>query len=303
MKRFEPTQSRLERARREGDHPLSRDAVAVGTSCGALLGLIAMLPLARSVTGESMRAVLAAGATSRLATALALTVAVVAACGAAGCVLTTFGQTRGIALRPLAIRLNLTPPLGLDAASGVARSTLAVLAALASIALAIRPDPAAIVRVVQSALAVGIVAASVDVLFVRKSWLRRLRMTHEELRRDMREHDGDPQARMRRRRLHRTLVRGSLRHIRRATFVVVNPTHVAIALRYVADETPVPMILVRAADDWALRVKKLASEAGIPAIEDPPLARRLYALDALGPIPPELYLAVAQIIATLNRER
>jgi flagellar biosynthesis protein FlhB len=99
------------------------------------------------------------------------------------------------------------------------------------------------------------------------------------------------------------MVRGSLRHIRRATFVVVNPTHVAIALRYVAEETPVPMILVRAAGDGALRVKKVAAEAGIPTIEDPPLARQLYALDALGPIPPELYLAVAQIIAMLNRER
>jgi flagellar biosynthesis protein FlhB len=303
MKRFDATPSRLARARREGDHPLSRDAVAVGTSCGALLGLIAMLPLARSVTWESMQAAFAPGATTRLATALAVTVAAVAACGAGGCLLTTFAQTRGIVLRPLAFRLSLTPPFGTDAASGVARSTLAVAAALAAIALAIRPDPAAIVRVVQTVMAVGIVAASVDVLFVHKSWRRRLRMTHDELRRDMREHDGDQHARMRRRRLHRTLVRGSLRQIRRATFVVVNPTHVAVALRYVADETPVPMILVRAADDGALRVKKLASEAGIPMIEDPPLARRLYALDALGPIPPELYLAVAQIIAALGRER
>jgi flagellar biosynthesis protein FlhB len=206
-------------------------------------------------------------------------------------------------MRPLAFRLSLTPPIGIDAASGVARSTLAVAAALAAIGLATRPDPNAIVRVVEAVTGVGIVAASIDVLFVHKSWHRRLRMTHDELRRDMREHDGDPQTRMRRRRLHRTMVRGSLRHIRRATFVVVNPTHVAIALRYVAEETPVPMILVRAADAGALRVKKLAVDAGIPTIEDPPLARRLFALDALGPIPPELYLAVAQIIAMLNRER
>ncbi len=155
---------------------------------------------------------------------------------------------------------------------------------------------------IEGAAAIGFIAAVIDLLVVRKSWRRRLRMTFDELRREMREHDGDPQARARRRRLHRMMVRGALRHVRRATFVVVNPTHIAIAVRYVAEEMPVPLILVRAADEGALRVRKLAAETRIPLIENPPLARQLYAHDALGPIPPELYLAVAQIIAALQRE-
>jgi len=177
-----------------------------------------------------------------------------------------------------------------------------VIAGLLVIVFTVAPAPSAILRAIEGTAIIGVVAAVIDVLIVRKSWRRRLRMTFDELRREMREHDGDPQSRARRRRLHRMMVRGGLRNVRRATFVVVNPTHIAIAVRYVAEEMPVPMILVRAADEGALRVRTIAADARIPLIEDPPLARQLYAHDALGPIPPEVYLAVAQIIAALQRE-
>lgn len=298
MKSFEPTPSRLERARREGDHPLSRDAVTIASFCGASLGLLAVAPFGRSVLLDGMRAILSAGSSTRIGLALFTVLAVTAGCGIIATVFATFVQTRGLSVRPLAFRLSLTPPLG----TGFARGALAVIAGLALLASTIGPAPYAIKRAIEGMLAIGIIAAVIDVLVVHKSWRRRLRMTFDELRRDMREHDGDPQTRGRRRRLHRMMVRGALRNVRRATFVVVNPTHIAIALRYVADEMPVPMILVRAADEGALRVRKLAAEAHIPLIEDPPLARELYAHDALGPIPPEVYLAVAQIIATLQRE-
>jgi flagellar biosynthesis protein FlhB len=126
-------------------------------------------------------------------------------------------------------------------------------------------------------------------------------MTHDELRRDLREEEGDPDARRRRKRLHRALMRGSLREVRRASFVVVNPTHVAVALRYAPPKTPVPEILVRAADRQAQRVRLAAANAAIPILEQPELARQLYAHDRLGPIPPEAYVAVAAIVAFVQR--
>ncbi|MGH7716060.1 MAG: EscU/YscU/HrcU family type III secretion system export apparatus switch protein [Vulcanimicrobiaceae bacterium] len=303
MKRFEPTPARLERARRDGDHPLSRDAIAVATFCGALFGLLAVMPIARSAIVDGLRMLVGSNGTPHIAAILCIAVVVTSACGAAGAVLATLVQTRGLSLRPLAFRLSLAQPLGIDAAGGVARSFLAVIAGMAAVALAARPSSRAIVSTLDDVLVVGVVAAGIDMVVVHKGWRRRLRMTFDELRRDMREHDGDPNVRARRRRMHRSMVRGSVRHIRRATFVVVNPTHVAIALRYVPEETAVPMILIRVADEGALRVRKLADEIGIPTIENPPLARQLYVHDALGPIPPELYIAVAQIIATLSRER
>ena len=302
MKSFEPTPSRLDRARREGDHPVSRDAVAVATLCGASLGLLAVLPFVRSALLEGMRTILNYGSDARSVTAACIAVVGTGSGGALAALLATFAQTRGLSLRPPAFRLTFTPPLGIDAASGLARSTLAAIAGLAVIACTIAPVPSALLRVVEGTATIGVVAAVIDALVVRKSWKRRLRMTFDEMRREMREHDGDPQARARRRRLHKMMVRGGLRNVRRATFVVVNPTHIAIAVRYVAEEMPVPIILVRAADEGALRVRELAADARVPLIEDPPLARQLFAHDALGPIPPEVYLAVAQIIAALQRE-
>jgi len=266
-----------------------------------MIGLVVVWSLQYSALLEGMRAIAAPGGSARVVTALCAAVVASGAGGILAAALATFAQTHGLSLRALTLRLQLAPPLGIDAASGVARSTLAIVAGLAIVCCVVRPVPEALARVVEAMLALGTIAALVDMFVVRKAWRRRLRMSFDEFRREMREHDGDPQARARRRRLHRQMMRGSLRNVRRATFVIVNPAHLAIALRYIPDETPVPMILVRAADDAALRVKRLAAEVRIPTIENPPLARQLYAHDALGPIPPELYLAVAQIVAALQR--
>ncbi len=133
-----------------------------------------------------------------------------------------------------------------------------------------------------------------------RRWLRGLRMSHEELKRDTKENDGDPQARARRKNLHRDVIRGAIARTRDASFVVVNPTHVAIALRYAPPAVPVPEILVRALDNGALRVRAIAADSGIPIVEDAPLARVLYATSVrTRTIAPETYVAVAQIVADL----
>ena len=98
-------------------------------------------------------------------------------------------------------------------------------------------------------------------------------------------------------------MRGAIGRTREASFVVVNPTHVAVAIRYAPPAVPVPEILVRALDDAALRVKAIAREHRIPVVEDVALARLLFAHGESGrAIPPETYVAVAQVIAALARE-
>ena len=134
----------------------------------------------------------------------------------------------------------------------------------------------------------------------RRRWLHGLKMSFNEVKRDARENDGDPQTRARRKTLHRDLVRGAIGRTREASFVVINPTHVAVALRYAPPQVPVPEVLVRAVDGAALRVRALAREAGIPVVEDASLARLLYATSVHArTIAPETYVAVAQIIGDL----
>ena len=127
-------------------------------------------------------------------------------------------------------------------------------------------------------------------------------MSHDELKRELKEQDGDPLARGRRRSLHRRIARTSIARIKDAAFIVTNPTHIAIALEYRPPDIAVPRVLVRSADEAAMRVREIAHLHDIPTIENVPLARSLYAKTRPGDyIPQETYVAVAEIVAQLRR--
>jgi flagellar biosynthetic protein FlhB len=176
--------------------------------------------------------------------------------------------------------------------SGVA--TLAFFATLAA---------SAATRIVLVVLAVGAAFAAFDVLLVRRRWRKKLRMSGHELKRDMRESEGDPMLRGKRKLMHRRINIGALRNVRKAAFVVTNPTHIAIALEYRPPEIAVPRVLVRTADEAAHSVRALAREHGIPLVENVSLARQLYALTAPGDeIPVETFLAVAEIVNALTKQ-
>ncbi|MBC5802422.1 MAG: EscU/YscU/HrcU family type III secretion system export apparatus switch protein [Candidatus Eremiobacteraeota bacterium] len=129
-------------------------------------------------------------------------------------------------------------------------------------------------------------------------------MSFEELRRDHKASEGDPLLRGRRRQQHRALIRGSVTRVRDAAFVVSNPTHVAIALEYAPPAVAVPRVLVRAVDDGAREVKRLAREFGVPIVENVALARALLATTDVGEfIPPDAYGAIAAIVAVLLRTK
>jgi flagellar biosynthetic protein FlhB len=154
------------------------------------------------------------------------------------------------------------------------------------------------------ALLVAAFFAVADVLLERIKWKRRLRMSFDELKRDMRQSEGDPHVKGKRRQAQRALSRGSIARVKDAAFVVTNPTHVAIALEYAPPAVPVPRVLVRAIDDGAQEVKRRARALGVPIVENVALARALLAATEVGEyIPASSYAAVAAIVASLVREK
>lgn len=146
------------------------------------------------------------------------------------------------------------------------------------------------------------VIALIDYIFARQSFMRRMRMTKRELKEEYKQSEGDPMIRMRIRQLRSERARQRMMaQAPKASVVITNPTHYAVALRY-DDETPAPVCLAKGVDDVAMRIRAIAEEHDIPIVEDPPLARALFAAaDLDAPIPREHYEAVAKVIGFVMR--
>lgn len=144
-----------------------------------------------------------------------------------------------------------------------------------------------------------------DVFIARMKWQRNLRMTRQEVQQEHKEAEGDPFIRARRLTIARSRQRNRMMAaVPTATVVVANPTHYAVALRYVRTEEAAPRVVAKGQDFIALRIRAIAQEAGVPVVEDKALARALYRqveLDQL--IPREFYRAVADIIAYIQKHR
>jgi flagellar biosynthetic protein FlhB len=140
--------------------------------------------------------------------------------------------------------------------------------------------------------------ALLDWFWQRQRFLQRMRMTKQEVKEEFRQTEGDPhvRARLRQIRFERAR-RRMMQNVPKATVVVMNPTHYAVALRYVSGETVAPQCVAKGIDSLALKIREVAEEAGIPVVEDAPLARALYAtVDVDETIPREHYEAVAKVI-------
>lgn len=126
-----------------------------------------------------------------------------------------------------------------------------------------------------------------------------LRMTKLEVRDEAKETEGSPQTKSRVRRLQRDLARRNMmKEIPNATAVVVNPTHFAVAIRYEMETMAAPRILAKGKNYLALRIRQIAVDHQVPIIENPPLAQALYKSADVGQeIPPHLYQAVAEVLA------
>jgi len=329
-KRFEATASRRQRAKRDGNVAQSAELSGMAAFGAATLVTMLAVPLgANAVVGalhDAAARPLARAAPpvlAGIAFAALLPAAAAALAGTAASLLQRGGlRFTGLKIEPkrLDAVAGLRRMTGGETAVAGARAAIGFIAALAAVIPSVREviglgarlgTPAAAAGLVASAalracaaaLAVGVAFAVADYALARRRWLRGLKMSLHEIKRDAKENEGDPQARARRKGAHRAIVRGAIGRTRDASFVVVNPDHVAVALRYAPPCVPVPEILVRALDDAALRVRAIARECGIPIVEDVALARLLFAQGENGrAIPPDAYVAVAQIVAALTRD-
>ncbi len=166
-------------------------------------------------------------------------------------------------------------------------------------ALSIMPFTADILRrVVFAVTGLLLLIAGADWFWQRYRFMERMKMTKEEVKEDHKQADGDPliKAKIRQMRVQRAR-RRMMQAVPGATVVVMNPTHYAVALKYDQSENPAPLCVAKGLDAVALRIRAVAEAAGVPIIEDPPLARALYAAVEIDDIiPPAHYEAVAKII-------
>lgn len=324
-KPFEATPQRLEKARREGNVARCSELGANAAFLAAGAALVASAPFIGALASRAIVRACEGSAGSEAIAIFGVALLPVAAAALAGSAVAV-AQNGGFALNAPVPKLERLNPLqgfkrmisretlahALRAAAAFALAACAMVPALRGAAAqaigagAVQGVAAAVwsaaERVGGAACFVGAGFAIAEYAAARREWLRKLRMSFDERKREAREQDGDPLERGRRRALHRSLLRGSVTDVEKAAFVVANPTHVAIALQYDPPSVAVPTILVRAADDAALRVRAIAGAKGIPVVENVTLARALYRDGRVGdPIDRVHFYAVAEVVAALSR--
>jgi len=322
------TPKRLAKARREGDSPVS---AALSQSVGfvaALSVVSGVISLATEQASALLTAALhhpsepaSAGVIARVVLTITLPlVAVAAVASAAASFVQTGGAFSASKLAPSLDKLNpftgIKNLLSWQRVVGVARALVA--AALVSY-FALRqlqhsaPDFAAAIgnaraaatlartlasKVAWFAAAVGISLGLLDLLLTRRAWFQRHRMSKDEVKREHRESEGDPALKAARRRAHQEALTGAtLGALKTASVVIVNPTHLAIALRYGEEEGEhAPSVVAQGQGEMAKLIVEAARAYGVPIVRDVPVARALNELEIGDEIPESLYEAVAEIL-------
>lgn len=158
-------------------------------------------------------------------------------------------------------------------------------------------------QILIAALAVLGVIALADYGFQYFERLRRLKMTRQEIRDEYKQTEGDPavKARLKQIRSERARKR-MMANVPKAAVIITNPTHYAVALGYEQGKMSAPVVLAKGVDTLALKIREIGEAHNVPIVENPPLARTLYAaVDVDEPIKPEHYTAVAQVIGYVMR--
>jgi flagellar biosynthesis protein FlhB len=154
------------------------------------------------------------------------------------------------------------------------------------------------------AAALGVIAI-IDVPMQLWQHTKKLRMSREEIRQEMKESEGSPETKGRIRNMqHEIAKRRMMQEVPKADVIVVNPTHYAVALRYDDKHMRAPIVVAKGADVIAARIREIAAEHLVPVFEAPPLARVLYRHVEIGaPVPASLYVAVAQVLTYVYQLR
>ncbi|HEY4306805.1 MAG TPA: EscU/YscU/HrcU family type III secretion system export apparatus switch protein [Gemmatimonadaceae bacterium] len=161
------------------------------------------------------------------------------------------------------------------------------------------------IRMLASAGGAYLALAAADYMYQWYQHEQSLKMTKEEVKQEMKQSDGDPHIKQRRRALARQYARKQMmKDVPKADVVIVNPTHIAIAIKYDPAVAPAPYILAIGMNKVAERIKAIAAESGVPMVENRPVARALLKTAKVGTmIPYEMYLAVAEVLAFVIRTR
>lgn len=144
-----------------------------------------------------------------------------------------------------------------------------------------------------------VLVAVLDIVFTRREFGRRMRMSRRELKDEFRNREGDPRIRARLRELRRELLKRSraLRNTRQADVVLTNPTHYAVALRYVHGEMDAPRMVAKGSGQLAAAMREIAWRHRVPVVQNPPLARRLFRHMGIDEaVPPLFHAEVARVI-------
>lgn len=331
------TPRKIQKAREEGNIPLSREAVGFLTLLGTA-GVAAVM--AATQVGDMLAAM--RGAFSRthdmppaaaaegwmeLFLGLIWPVAVAAVLAGAAA---TLAQTRGVVtanqIKPSLSKISLIKGVGrLLGAEGwleFGRTCLKLLVVggafwvvaddLPGLAALLQSPPgevlgaagSGLLRLLAVTLGAFFLLAVLDVLLVHHRWLDQLKMTRKELRDELKESEGSPEVKARQR-AEREAVgrRRMLAEVPKAAVVITNPTHYAVALAYAQGQSAAPKVVAKGVDAMAAKIREAAREAGVPIVPDPPLARALHKLDLDTEIPPEHWDAVAKIIAFVMKLR
>jgi type III secretion protein U len=323
----EPTPRRLRKAREQGDSPVSAPLLSAAALSVGLVVAPAALSALLARSASHLQSAIAGAGESLSAQAIAREVVVLAgpviALSALAALALGLVQTGGVlSFQRLAPDLARTNPFAQLAALFNWQRATSVLRALFAAALiagyaghclyATLGDFAGTVGDLRRATAlaldvtrelawcaalVGLALAGVDVLVARYAWRRRHRMTRDEIQREQREAEGDPQIKAARRRAHQeTLAGATIASVKTATVLIVNPTHLAVALHYVEDADEAPRVVGQGAGDLARRMIEAAHAYGVPVVRDVPVARALSELEVGDEIPEALYEAVAEIL-------
>lgn len=336
-----PTKRKLEKSRSEGQFPASREMLAALQFLTFVILLVSggpdFLERVRAATGYFLAAAFRLELTPRLVLRLYRDSLVhvfepllwLAGCLTAVSLTAQLGSTRlGLSLKNLAPDAKRLDPLQkiknvprqnaasfLQALVFLPLLTLAVykiestnLASFASLARQALPSSLRVVSgsfrdFLWKAAALFCAIGFLDLIRVYRRHYQSLRMTKLEVRDEMKETDVNPQIKNRVRRLQRDLARRNMmKEIPKATAVIVNPTHYAVAIRYEMEGMAAPRVLAKGKNYLALRIRQIAMDHQVPIVENAPLAQALYKSADVGQeIPAQLYQAVAEVLAYIYK--
>jgi flagellar biosynthetic protein FlhB len=340
----EPSQKKLDDAHNKGDVAKSQEIPALFVLFAATLLLMLAAPWATREIARPLAAILAGAhdipmdgehlrvVMLRLGAAIAAVVAVPVLALALAAIAGNVVQHRLVwSAEPLKPKFSKVSPLAgfkrlfsTDSLVNFVKGVVKLAAVGAAITMVLWPErdrldllivsePSAVLatlswftlKLLGAVLAVMVVVAALDYGWQRHKWFQRQRMSVKELKEEFKQQEGSPEIKGKVKQIRAERARRRMMQaVPKATVVVTNPTHFAVALSYEAGMAA-PKCVAKGVDAVALRIRALASEHGVPVVEDPPLARLLHAaVDLDEEIPPEHYKAVAKLIGyVMNLKR